>query len=366
MNIAELQKRPPVALLRETGWFDKPGCYAIVDGQFGSTGKGAAAVIVAMAGGRKVTVCTSNAGPNSGHTGYLPYDGAKIVTRQLPVSAFVLQAMGCEPAVYLNGGAVIDASILMDEMTALGINRSNMYVHPCAAVITPDDIRAEASGTVAAVASTGKGVGAAIAKKVLRAMIGVPLIGVKSRPLDWDWSEDYVVMEVPQGFSLGLNEARFYPKVTSRECTVAQGLADARIPPASLRKTMMVCRSYPIRVGNTDKGTSGGHYPDQDELTWEKIGQKPEYTTVTGRERRLFSWSRMQFKEAVAANQPEALFLSFMDYLPRDKIARRVMIVCEDYRKASIGDKNPEAILLSFGPRPEDVMTIAEWSKVNQ
>jgi len=56
-------------------------------------------------------------------------------------------------------------------------------------------------------------------------------------------------MEVSQGFSLGIN-SEFYPKVTSRECTVMQGLADARIAPSKLAKTYMAIRTYPIRVGD--------------------------------------------------------------------------------------------------------------------
>ena len=74
----------------------------------------------------------------------------------------------------------------------------------------------------------------------------------------------------------------------------------------------MTCRSYPIRVGNTDKGTSGGWYPDQQETTWEALGVEPELTTVTKRVRRVATWSWQQFTDAVRANEPDAIWLGFI------------------------------------------------------
>ena len=121
-------------------------------------------------------------------------------------------------------------------------------------------------------------------------------------------------MEVAQGFSLGIN-SEFYPHVTSRECTVMQGLADARIPASGLARTYMAIRTFPIRVGNTAEGYSGDWYPDQKEITWADLGIEPELTTVTKRIRRIATFSRDQFDDAMAANDPDYVFINFLNYV---------------------------------------------------
>ena len=72
------------------------------------------------------------------------------------------------------------------------------------------------------------------------------------------WSHR-ILMEISQGFSLGMN-SQFYPKVTSRECTFAQGMADARFPMPTYRRGYLVFRTFPIRVGNVDGYSSGDWY----------------------------------------------------------------------------------------------------------
>lgn len=346
-------------ILRQQGWFEQPGAYVLVDGQFGSTGKGALAVILATVGADHINVVTTNAGPNSGHVGYRrsPIGHVKVKTQQIPVSVPVLQALGHDPICYLNGGAVIDPAILEAEIREFGVRRLQMMVHPAAAVIENIDRAMEAGGDVAKVASTGKGVGAAIARKVLRAdntanrLLSRDSLQVK--PIEWDWGHDVVFVETAQGFSLGLNEHRFHPFTTSRECTVGQAISDARIPPQVVRKVVLSLRTYPIRVGNTSSGESGGCYEDQHEISWDSIGQTPEKTTVTGRIRRLFTWSRTQFREAVAANRPDVLFLNFLNYLKEDEINQFVTRVIDDYHR--VMGRRPEAILMGYGPYPDDV-----------
>lgn len=346
-------------VLRDQGWFSHPGAYVLVDGQFGSTGKGALAVILAMAGAGKINVVTTNAGPNSGHIGYRrsPIGHVKVKTQQIPVSVPVLQSLGYDPICYLNGGAVIDPAILEAEIAEFNIRRLQMLVHPTAAVIEDIDRATEAGGDVAKVASTGKGVGAAIARKVLRTDNTANRLlsrdNLQVKPIEWDWDHDVVFVETAQGFSLGLNEHRFHPFTTSRECTVGQVISDARIPPQMVRKVILSLRTYPIRVGNTSAGESGGCYEDQHEISWESIGQTPEKTTVTGRIRRLFTWSRIQFREAVAANRPDVLFLNFLNYLSEDEQGPFKAQIMEDYYR--VMGRRPEALLMGYGPYPDDV-----------
>lgn len=308
--------------------FEETGVHALVDGQFGSTGKGALAAWLAKQAahdGAKFEWNVTNAGPNSGHTFYDEL-GHKHVLKQLPTFAVAMYVNGWDTSirVHLSAGAIIDPKVLCDE--------ANRYpgllivVHPMATVVDQEDRAAEHSGSVAAVAGTRSGAGAALARKVLRdpnvvfrehfsqqhfppnVRIGV----IALEPF-----AERIFLEVSQGFSLGLNSG-FYPKVTSRECTVMQGLADARLPPRSVVKTYLSMRTYPIRVGAVDGFDSGGHYVDQTETTWAALGQVPELTTVTQRERRVFTFSVQQAEDAIAANDPDFVFINFLNYLTED------------------------------------------------
>lgn len=307
--------------------FAKTGVHALVDGQFGSTGKGALAAWLAERAaldyGFHFEGVISNAGPNSGHTFY--YEGEKHVLKQLPTFSVASYLGGNIVPAYLSAGAVIDPEILSVE--AYKYPGLPIFVHPNAVLVTHKDRTEEHSGTVGQVAGTHSGTGAAIARKVMRdpwAVFGslygpgkvrlAPNVTVMNHKLNP--AEKPYFMEVSQGFSLGIN-SEFYPKCTSRECTVMQGLSDARVAPRHLVRTYLSVRTFPIRVGNDGDISSGGWYPDQEEITWEYLGQQPELTTVTQRVRRVATFSQQQFDDAVAANDPDFVFLNFLNYLDK-------------------------------------------------
>lgn len=337
--------------------FERTGAHVLCDGQYGSTGKGALASWLAY---QNLTYSDpywkgviSSGGPNSGHTFY--HDGEKHVLKQLPTFAVASYLHGNVIPVYLSAGAVIDINILIAEANKYpGIP---IFVHPNAAVISANDKAAEHSGTVAAVAGTRSGTGVAIARKVLRdpnAVFGsvykmdVPNIAVMAHMIDAH-SERYFI-EVSQGFSLGINQP-FYPKVTSRECTVAQGIADAGIAPRHVAKTYMAVRTYPIRVGNVDGFSSGDWYPDQQETTWEELGVEPELTTVTQRIRRVATFSQNQFEDAVRVNDPDFVFLNFLNY-PGSEFALECVKMQRD-------DANRwYDVIGGYGPRIEDIRVL--------
>lgn len=360
--------------LRDTflknNWFDDPGVYALVDGQYGSTGKGAAAALIGMLFGKSIDVVTTNAGPNSGHTGYYPnrwrrdeteqmnvIDWAKVVTQQIPVAAVVTRALYPmhRQTAYLNGGAIIDPQILSREAIEFGFDPRRLVVHPNAAIIEGAD---DADST-ASIASTNKGVGRALARKVMREQNVAQFRWEKLErqaqleALAFNFGSDVVFVETAQGFSLGINQP-FYPYATSRECTVQQALADAGIPARRLSKVLMTLRTFPIRVGNTDRGTSGGWYPDQQETTWEELGVEPEITTVTKRVRRVATWSWQQFRDAVRANEPDALWVGFMDYI-KSEDQRKSFIMTMEGEYYGVMGRAPDFILGSYGPRPDQV-----------
>lgn len=312
-----------------------PGVHAIIDGQFGSTGKGALASALAAQLYEMGTIpyrTYSNAGPNSGHTFY--HYGEKHVLKQLPTVPVKTSLYGVGAIAVLTAGAIINPVILREEAERYPL--VEIFVNPMAAVIKPEDIEAEHSGSVAAVAGTRSGTGAALANKVLRkpdAVVGgnmdlfrrmPPNVRVRSITPDPEWELQNGLsswLEVSQGFSLGLN-SRFYPKVTSRECTVMQGMADARVAPSMMRNIFMALRTYPIRVGNVDGFSSGEYYDDQFEVSWDELGLAPELTTVTQRVRRVFTFSTEQLSEAYKANLPTHMFINFMNYLEQEAQAQ--------------------------------------------
>lgn len=339
--------------------FTGPGVTVLVDGQYGSTGKGVVAALLAELFHDKVDMVLSNAGPNSGHTSY--FKGRKIVLKQLPTFGVTATLMtGIQMPIMLTAGAIIERRILQKECSEYN---SNVFVHPSAAVITQLQ-RDLDEDNVSHMASTGMGVGPALIAKLERNANNV--FGCYRRPSTigdgeypgshangiWNGPQNTIIfMEVSQGFSLGINSG-FYPYTTTRECTVSQAMADAGLPPTAFNTSVMSIRTFPIRVGDTE-GSSGPCYHDQEEISWEELGQEPEYTTVTNRVRRVFTFSIQQFKDALRANAPDVVFLNFMNYLPAD-VANVFAIenVIKPYRE--VMGKDP-ILLLGWGPESCDV-----------
>lgn len=334
-------------------YLQERGVHAMCDGQFGSTGKGLLAAYLAqqcLDAKLDFQAVVSNAGPNSGHTFY--YCDEKHVLKQLPTFGVYHYLAGKPVQIYLSAGAVINPNILEEELNRYpGIP---VKIHRNAAVIDQDCIDAEQrrGGSIEAIASTQSGTGAAISRKVLRypQAIVQRFDQVMGDALYENFAPgiERMFMEISQGFSLGINQ-RFFPHCTSRECTVAQGFADAGIPPRWFAHAYMAVRTFPIRVGNLGEHSSGGCYPDQVELDWKDIGQRPELTTVTQRERRLFSFSCEQLGHAIVANAPSVLFVNFMNYVD-DKTT-----FVETLRKTMGPYLDNIDLIFGHGPCVEDV-----------
>jgi len=340
--------------------FKTTGVHCIVDGQFGSTGKGALAAYLADHALKKdmakyFSGAIYSGGPNSGHTSFSNVSNYYVVLKQLPTFAVSLHLQGHTIPVYLSAGAVIDPKILREE--ANRYPKLPIFVHPNATVVTEYDKESEMLGSIAEVAGTRSGTGAALARKVKRdpdAIAGnalgniAPNVIIQNHRIKPDRNAYF--MEVAQGFSLGIN-SQFYPKVTSRECTVMQGLADARIPPKMLAHTYMAIRTYPIRVGNIEGHSSGNWYPDQNETTWEELGVKAEFTTVTKRIRRVATFSLDQFYEACRANEPDTVFVSHMDYLSDEA----QLNLSDTLRTARANMGQDFQFLFGYGPKVENI-----------
>ena len=95
----------------------------LIDGQFGSTGKGLMASYIAER--QSIDIAVSNASANAGHTAIMntprwlvPKCGFKVVCHHLPISGvFNDQAL-----IYLCSGSIIDPDILLDEINRYRID----------------------------------------------------------------------------------------------------------------------------------------------------------------------------------------------------------------------------------------------------
>jgi adenylosuccinate synthase len=306
-----------------------------------------------MAAADLFSVVQSNAGPNSGHTSYMGDE--KIVLMQLPTFSVIASRMGIEVMTYLNAGAVIDVGRIMAEID--DHNMKHVFIDPEAAVVRASAVEQE-TDLKDRVGSTGKGTGAAIAAKVMReegavAKQCIELSGATGRMSPLHFGATNTFVEVSQGYSLSLNASGMYPYCTSRDCTVGAALSDAGIHPEYYRGSMMVVRTYPIRVA----GNSGPGYEDQEETSFEEIGVEPKFTTVTQKKRRVFTFSATQFRRALVANRPDALFINFLNYLKSEEDMRS-FVEARKHEYADVMGKKPELVLGGFGPLASDVRVL--------
>ena len=167
-------------------------------------------------------------------------------------------------------------------------------------------------------------------------------------------SESVVFGEIGQGYSLGLLSG-LYPHVTTRECTPAQLIADLGVSPRVYRKSIVSLRLRPIRTGNLEAHgkvySSGPGYPDQKEIEWSDIFAEPEISTVTKRQRRIFEWSDIQYKQMLLATQPDALFFNFCNYHVDwpDQVKQHM----NTYQY--VLGRRPDFVLTGHGPKVENV-----------
>lgn len=336
----------------------------IYDLQYGSTGKGLIAGWMATHVQYDAAI-TCNM-PNAGHT-FIDADGNKMVHKVLPNG---IVSHRCT-RVFIGPGAVIDIDRMNMEIRQaqeFGYDQFQVLIHPNVVRLKPEYAEKEKE-SFNKIASTMQGSAAAVIAKMVRS--GHPLMkhddgmGQEMHPcarvLNHDeWIQEmnrceFMIAEGSQGFSLGLNQ-RFWPYCTSRDCGPYRMLSDMALPfasPDSTIRTVGTMRTFPIRVGNTPGGFSGPVYDDQAELSWEDIGKEPELTTVTGRERRIFTFSKQQTYEALWHCRPSIIFLNFCNYMQEDEVQELINDIKVEERRIS-RDFSADWIT-GWGPTVNDV-----------
>jgi len=294
------------------------GVTVVIGGQYGSEGKGRVAQFLALRDHAAAVVRVG--GPNSGHTG-ISRAGTRIVLRQLPTAALSENA-DC----MMGPGSYVDPELLFREIELTGIEPSRVLVDANAMVVSTVDREAEqAAELTSRIGSTASGTGAAVIRRIQRGEETAlardiaslaPYVGdttAKLRALLDRGAR--VVVEGTQGFGLSLLHTPYYPYATSRDTSAAGAVSEAGLSPRDVDGIAMVIRAYPIRVA----GNSG---PLTDETTWEAVtlssqsaDRLEEFTSVTGRLRRIAEFDPEIVRRAIAVNSPTEIFLNHVDYV---------------------------------------------------
>lgn len=289
----------------------------VVGAQYGGEGKGKIVSYLSVRDDAGYVVRCG--GPNSGHTVY--YDGQVFRLRLLP-AGFV----NSRARLLLAAGSIINLKILEEEIRLSGIDRSRVGIDYNSAIITNADAQSELElGLRNKIGSTLSGTGIAVANRALRngaIKLARDVLEAKAYLTDVaaeinaaiDEGETCII-EGTQGFGLSLYHAECYPYATSRDTTASAFLSEVGVSPMKVSSIIMAVRTFPIRV----EGNSG---PLKNEISWEKLRQLSgypydirEFTTVTGRLRRVALFDLDLVKRAALINRPTELALHGADYV---------------------------------------------------
>lgn len=294
----------------------------LVGGQYGSEGKGHIASFIA----HEYDVLVRSGGPNAGHQVY----GDPVITfHHLPSGS----SRNLKAPIILAAGSIINVQKLRKELEITKVNAGRLMVDENATIIDDEDIKREQE-LQKKIGSTAQGVGSAAARRILRSLANPQTKLAKDDPFLSQYVCDTkealgnfyaegkkILAEGTQGSALSLYHGP-YPYVTSRDTNAAGLMAETGIAPAAVRRVIMVCRTFPIRVQSPNGETSG---PMTGETNWDVVAQSAkvdenilknkEITSTTKRQRRVahFDWELL--KRSSLINMPTDIALTFADYL---------------------------------------------------
>jgi adenylosuccinate synthase len=292
----------------------------VVDLQFGSTAKGKLCQHLAIK--RKYDFSVRVQSIQAGHT--VIYRGKSFKMRTIPCAW-----VNPDVKLVLGAGCFIEKPLLLEEIDMLekfGISiKDRLFIDYRATYVISDDKRREMDYKLTQkMGSTSEGAGSSLIRKLWRR-------GRPTQVKNDSWALDHklnvcdtlelmedstVLLEGCQGTLLGVHTTPYYPFCTSRECSASAILGEAGISPRDVRDIFGVFRTMPIRVGG-NSGPTGGR-----QLTWKEVSDysgnpfiKPEVTTVTNRERRIFCLSIEDLLCSLRINNPSYLVCTFLDYI---------------------------------------------------
>jgi adenylosuccinate synthase len=301
----------------------------LVGGQYGSEGKGHISSFLATEYAYLVRV----GGPNAGHKVYRGKQDEPYTFHQLPSGTITSEAR-----LIIGPGANISLDALFKEIADCKVSAERLSIDPQAMIIEKQDLDFEKRYLEKEISSTAQGVGAATARRIngrggaMNVKLAKdikdlrPFVRSTGEILERAYlKEERIFLEGTQGTSLSIYHGP-YPKVTSRDTTVSGCLAEAGISAKRVRRVVMVCRTYPIRVG----GDSG---PMSQEISFKEIAhrsglsfaklKKTERTSTTNKDRRVGEFDWEQLRRSTVLNGPTDLALTFVDYIQKSNTEAR-------------------------------------------
>lgn len=316
--------------------------WVVVGGQYGSEGKGKIAAYITLQ--EQIDICVRCGGPNSGHC-FVDYSGELRSLRQIPTGYLRPQARLLIPS-----GGLIDLDVLRHELETLRLGPDRVGIDYRAMLIEQEDRESEQRlGLRERLSSTLCGVGSAVSRRVLRG----ENVKLAQDAAAWTaWLKPYltdssaeinsgldrgkkVLIEGTQGFGLSLYHAEAYPKTTSRDTSAAGCISECGVSPVLVTSVVMVLRTFPIRVAGQQAG------PMSEEINWDIVAAESgyphsiaEYTTVTGKMRRVGRFDYSAASKAAVINRPTHLAVNFLDYLDaKNRAATSVDLLTEQSRE---------------------------------
>jgi adenylosuccinate synthase len=278
------------------------------------------------------------------------------VLRQLPTAALL-------PDVFcvLGPGSYVDPRLVVEETERLGLPTERIAIDPHAVLVTDEDRLAETTGMLGRrIGSTCSGTGAAVQKRIARRTVDDLAGGSRHlEPYVRDTAtllrdlldaDERVVVEGPQGFGLSVMHAPDFPHVTSRDTSAAAALSEAGLSPLETDEIVLVLRAHPIRVA----GNSGPFHTQ--ELSWEEVAREgghehlEEFTSVTGRLRRIGRFDPTLVRRAIAINQPSVVVLNHVDYVDRFATEQTLTSKAELFVRRTESEIGREIDFVGLGP----------------
>lgn len=287
----------------------------VVGGQYGGEGKGKVTYCIAKE--RNIKIAVRVGGTNSGHT-VVDENNNKFILRQLPTTAILPNSISV-----LSAGSYIDLNILKEEIKLTKISNDQLVIDENAMIITSEDLENEASTVLRKeIGSTLSGTGQSVLRRIQRNKSTKLAKDVEElKPFIRNTKEflfkriikkEKIIIEGTQGFGLSLIHSPHYPFTTSRDTTASGFLSEVGLSPFDVEEIILVIRTFPIRV----EGNSGIL---ENEISWDKINQIPEFTSVTKKTRRIAEFDANIVKKAIISNRPSKVILNHLDYIKDDE-----------------------------------------------
>ncbi len=343
----------------------------VVGTQWGDEGKGK---IVDLLTTHAQAVIRYQGGHNAGHT--LVIQGEKTVLRLIP-SGILRAGVAC----YLGNGVVISPQAILQEIAELeqrGVDvRSRLKISPSCPLILPYhvalDQAGESSKGLAAIGTTGRGIGPAYADKVGRVAVRIgdlkhpsyfaeklqsvmdfhnfvlteyygmrsveyqevldgaltqaefllPLLADIPQLLqDHKQRGDRLLFEGAQGTLLDIDQGT-YPFVTSSNTTAGAVSTGSGIGPCDVDYVLGISKAYTTRVG------SGPFVTELKDETGQHLAKRGnEFGSVTGRPRRCGWLDMVALRRACAVNSVSGLAITKLDVM--DEL--ETIQICVAYR----------------------------------